>query len=485
MDTLALYTDKYQINMMYAHWKNGTHRDRCVFDLYFRELPFHNGFAVAAGLEQAISYLSDVRFTETDIQFLREEEEQYDEQFLQALREWKFTGDVYAMPEGSIVFPNEPLMRVEGTIFEVQLIETTLLSIFNYQTLIATKAARIRHVAPDDILLEFGSRRAQEPEAAIWGARATYLAGFDATSNVKAAQMFAIPCKGTHSHAWVQHFDDELTSFRTFADALPDQTILLVDTYNTVKSGLPHAIKVGQELKKRGKKLLGIRLDSGDLAYLSKVARQMLDDAGLTDTKIFASSDLDEHTIVHLKSQGAKIDAWGIGTKLITAYDQPALGAVYKVVAKEVNGKWVPTIKVASPEKVTTPGIKTVYRIIDNNTKKARADLIACVDETFDTSEPLVLFHPVHTYRKKVVKDYTMVEMLQPIFKKGRLVYALPNLKQIRKYHNEQLSLFWEEYLRILNPEEYAVDMTEYLWRMKQNLLIEISEKIRRENNRR
>lgn len=473
MKSLALHTDKYQLNMMYAYWKHGKHHSRCVFDLYFRELPFANGFAVAAGLEQVIRYLTNLRFTEEDIQFLKNEEEHYDEGFLQALRDWRFTGDVYAMPEGTLVFPNEPIMRVEGPVFEVQLIETALLNMVNYQTLIATKAARIRHVAPDDILLEFGTRRAQEPEAAIWGTRAAYLAGFDATSNVKAGQLFAIPAKGTHSHSWVQHFDDELTAFRTFVETLPEQSILLVDTYNTVKKGLPHAIQVGKEMKERGQTLHGIRLDSGDLAYLSKMARKMLDEAGLTDTKIFASSDLDEHTIIHLKSQGAAIDAWGIGTKLITAYDQPALGAVYKMVARYEGGKWIPTIKVSSnPQKVTTPGRKTVYRIIDRETNKAHADLIACVDENIDENEPLVLFHPIHTYRKKTVRNFYKQELLHPVFKKGELVYDCPNVEQIRTYHRSQLSLFWEEYLRTLNPEEYAVDMTERVWQMKQDLLV-------------
>ncbi|WP_054949103.1 nicotinate phosphoribosyltransferase [Numidum massiliense] len=482
MHTPALHTDKYQLNMMYAHWKNGSHRTRCVFDVYFRELPFHNGFAVFAGLERAITYLSELAFTDEEIAFLRGEEEKYDEAFLKELKEWRFTGNVYAMPEGTLVFPNEPLVRVEGSIFELLLIETALLNMINYQTLIATKAARVRHVAPGDVLLEFGSRRAQEVDAAIWGARATYLAGFDGTSNVRAAQLFDIPCKGTHSHAWVQLFDDEIESFRTFVDALPSQTTLLVDTYNTVKSGLPHAIKIGKELEKQGKELKGIRLDSGDLAYLSKIARRMLDEAGLTETKIFASSDLDEHTILHLKSQGAKIDSWGIGTKLITAFDQPALGAVYKMVAKETAGKWLPTIKISSnPEKVTTPGRKTVYRIIDRETNKASGDLIASVEERVDVSKPLTLFHPVHTYRKKVVSSYVIQELLQPIFLDGKLVYDQPTLAAIRKYHSEQLSQFWEEYLRNLNPAVYPVDMSEHVWQTKQNLLVETREKVRRE----
>lgn len=480
MESLALHTDKYQINMMYAHWKNGTERKRRAFDLFFRELPFNNGFAVFAGLERAVSYLTTLRFTEDEIAFLRDAEEHYDEAFLDALRNWRFTGDVYTMKEGTLIFPHEPIMRLEGDIFELLLIETALLNMINYQTLIATKAARIRHIAPHDLLLEFGTRRAQETEAAVWGARAAYIAGFDATSNVKAGQKFSIPCKGTHSHAWVQDFDSELIAFRKFADALPTQTILLVDTYKTIESGLPHAIQIGQELQKSGKKLMGIRLDSGDLAYLSKVARKMLNDAGLTDTKIYASSDLDEHTILHLKSQGAKIDAWGVGTKLITAYDHPALGAVYKMVAKKEDDQWLPTIKISSnPGKVTTPGRKSVFRIKDRETGKAQADLVACIDEQPDDTKPLTLFHPVHTYRKKIVHDFTAEPLLHAVIQNGRIVSEIPSAEEIRNYHQEQLSLFWEEYLRNLNPEEYPVDMTEQVWETKRELLEKMAEKMR------
>ncbi|MEW9033993.1 MAG: nicotinate phosphoribosyltransferase, partial [Planifilum fimeticola] len=394
----SLHTDKYQINMMYAHWKNGTHRRRRAFDLYFRQLPFGNGYAVFAGLERAVHYLENLRFTEEDIEYLAGQPENYDPDFLKMLRSFRFTGDLYAIPEGTLVFPNEPLLRLEGTIMELQLVETALLNFVGYQSLVATKAARIRHVAPKDVLMEFGTRRAQETDAAVWGARATYIAGFDATSNVRAGQLFGIPTRGTHSHSWVQDFDSELEAFRAFVRSFPDQAILLVDTYDTLKSGLPHAIQVGLELKRKGKRLAGIRLDSGDLAYLSKRARQMLDEAGLTDTLIVASSDLDETTILNLKAQGARIDSWGIGTKLITAYDQPALGAVYKMVARYEQGRWLPTLKISSnPEKVTTPGRKTVYRIVDRKTGKARGDLITRVDTVIDESRPLVLFHPVHT----------------------------------------------------------------------------------------
>lgn len=479
----ALHTDKYQITMMYAHWKNGSHGNRRAFDLYFRSLPFGNGYAVFAGLERAIRYLEDLHFTEEDIEYLRSLGEGFDPAFFDMLRTFRFTGDMYAVPEGSIVFPEEPLVRLEGSVFELQLVETALLNFIGYQTLIATKAARIRHVAGDDLLMEFGTRRAQERDAAVWGARAAYIGGFDATSNTFAGQKFGIPTLGTHAHSWVQDFPSELEAFRAFAAAFPDQAILLVDTYDTLKSGIPHAIQVGLELKKQGKKLAGIRLDSGDLAYLSKQARKMLDEAGLTETRIVASSDLDEFTILNLKAQGAKIDSWGVGTRLITAYDQPALGAVYKMVARWENGKWEPTIKISSnPAKITTPGRKSVYRIIDNKTGKARADLITTVDESIDESKPLTLFHPFQTFKRKKVKNFTAVPLLVPIFTQGKRVYELPSLGEIRSFHQSQLSLFWEEYLRILNPEEYPVDLSQKLWDTKQNLLQSIYQSIKREN---
>ncbi|MDR6226110.1 nicotinate phosphoribosyltransferase [Desmospora profundinema] len=481
----ALHTDKYQITMMYAHWKNGSHRERKTFDLYFRKLPFGNGFAVFAGLERAIQYLTSLRFTEEDIRYLAEQEERYDPRFLDLLREFRFTGDVYAMREGRLVFPNEPLLRIEGDVMELQLVETALLNFIGYQTLIATKAARIKTIAPDDTLMEFGTRRAQEAEAAVWGARAAYLAGFHATSNLRAGERFGIPTKGTHSHAWVQDFDSELESFRAFADAFPDQSVLLVDTYDTLKSGVPHAIQVGLELRDKGHKLAGIRLDSGDLAYLSKEARNMLDDAGLTDTAIVASSDLDENTILNLKSQGARIDAWGVGTKLITAYDQPALGAVYKLVAREQNGEWIPSIKISSnPEKVTTPGVKTVYRIIDRDSEKARGDLIVKEGQTVDEDQPLTLFHPVHTYRKKKVRHFRAVNLLEPVLQKGKVVSDIPDLEQLRALHAEERSHFWEEYLRLLNPEEYPVDLSPELWETKQQLVRKIYQTIREENGK-
>jgi nicotinate phosphoribosyltransferase len=480
----ALHTDKYQITMIYAHWKNGSHHHKRAFDLYFRSLPFGNGYAVFAGLERVIRYLESLRFTEEDLQYLRSLGHPFEEEFYDFLRSFRFTGDLYAMPEGSIVFPNEPLIHVQGNIVELHLIESALLNFVGYQTLVATKAARIRHVAKNDVLLEFGTRRAQEKDAAVWGTRAAYLAGFDATSNLYAGKLFGIPTSGTHAHSWVQDFPSELEAFRAFAQAFPEQTVLLVDTYDTLKSGVPNAIQVGLELKKQGKTLFGIRLDSGDLAYLSKQARQMLDSAGLTETKIIASSDLDENTILNLKAQNAKIDAWGVGTRLITAYDSPALGVVYKMVARYEKQKWEPTLKISSnPNKITTPGLKKVYRIIDNVTGKAHADLITHIDETVDESKPITLFHPDTTFKRKTVTNYTAVPMLQPIFKNGNLVYSLPSLMEIRKFHQSQLDLFWEEYLRILNPEEYYVNLSPTLWKMKQDMIKQIYQQIHLQQN--
>lgn len=472
-DNYALHTDKYQINMMYAHWQLGSLERRAIFEVYFRKLPFGNGFAVFAGLERIVNYMRHLQFTEDDIAYLREQEEQYDELFLQTLLDFKFTGHMYAVPEGTLVFPNVPLMRVEARIFEAQLIETALLNMMNFQTLIATKAARIKQVAPDDGLLEFGSRRAQECDAAIWGARSAYISGFHATSNLRSGQLFGIPTKGTHSHSWVQAHESEAEAFHNYAKAMPDDVTLLVDTYDTLKSGVPNAIETARWLKQQGKKLNAIRLDSGDLAYLSQRARKMLDEAGFPEVKIVASNDLDEHIISNLKAQGAKIDTWGVGTNLITAADQPALGGVYKLVALMNDGEFSPVIKVSgNPEKVTTPGYKTPYRLIDQQTGKAIADYIALHDETnILHGERIKLFDPVHSYLHKHIEGYEARPLLEPIIQDGNIVYDLPTLTDIRIYHEQQLSLFWPEYLRLLNPELYRVNLSTPVWKMKQQLL--------------
>ncbi|SCW41930.1 nicotinate phosphoribosyltransferase [Paenibacillus tianmuensis] len=472
-ENLTLHTDKYQINMMYAHWFNGSMDRKAVFEAYFRKLPFGNGYAVFAGLQRIVEYIQHLRFDEASIRYLAEQEENYDPAFLEKLRQFRFTGSLWSVEEGSLVFPNEPLIRVEASVFEAQLLETAILNFMNYQTLVATKASRIRQVAPDDVLMEFGTRRAQEADAAVWGARATYIAGFDATSNMRAGMMFGIPTKGTHAHAWVQGHDSEEEAFRKFSAALPEQVTLLVDTYDTIKSGVPHAIETAKWLQSQGKRMRAIRLDSGDLAYLSKTARVMLDEAGLQDVKIVASNDLDENIIFNLKAQGARIDSWGVGTKLITAADQPALGGVYKLVAREREDGFVPVIKISgNPEKVTTPGIKDLYRIVNRETNKAMADYIALTDEDdVQQGKPLKLFDPVHTYISKTVEQYEAQPMLRPIFANGKQVYELPTLETIREHHREQLTLFWPEYLRKLNPEVYPVDLSPEAWDQKMELI--------------
>jgi nicotinate phosphoribosyltransferase len=469
---LTLHTDKYQINMIYAHWKLNRHESVRVFDAYFRKVPFGNGYAVFAGLERIVDYIKELTFSDEDIAYLREQPEQYDEAFLQELQQFRFTGNLYAVEEGTLVFPNEPIVRVEGRLFEVQLVETALLNFMNYQTLIATKASRIRRVAPNDTLFEFGTRRAQEADAAIWGARAAYIAGFDGTSNMESGKSFGIPSIGTHAHAWVMDFPTELDAFMAYAEVHPANTVLLVDTYDTLKSGVPNAIKVGKYLEEKGYRLKGIRLDSGDLAYLSQEARKMLDEAGLPYVQIVASNDLDENVIFNLKAQGAKIDAWGVGTQLITAADNPALGGVYKLVAKKEGKSYEPVIKLsANPEKMTTPGFKTVYRIINNSSQKAEGDYIAFVHEEVKAQRKIKLFDPIHTYLHKFVTDFEAMELLKPIFVAGQQMYELPDLSAIRAYHQQQLALFWDEYLRKLNPERYPVDLSEEVWNTKMELI--------------
>ncbi|QSF42774.1 nicotinate phosphoribosyltransferase [Paenibacillus tianjinensis] len=472
---LALHTDKYQINMMYAHWMNGTHKRKAVFEAYFRKLPFGNGFAVFAGLERIAQYISDLRFTEDDVRYLSEQEENYAPAFLEELLQFHFQGTIHSMKEGALVFPDEPLVRVEGTIMEAQLVETAILNFMNYQTLIATKASRIKQVAPGDILLEFGTRRAQEADAAVWGARAAYIGGFHATSNMLAGRMFGIPTKGTHAHSWVQSFASEQEAFDAYAKVMPDGVTLLVDTFDTLRSGVPHAINTAKKLEAQGKRMNGIRLDSGDLAYLSIQARKMLDEAGLDYVKIVASNDLDENTIMDLKLQGAAIDTWGVGTQLITASDQPSLGGVYKLVEIESpTGEMIPTIKISSnPEKVSTPGKKDVFRIVGTN-GKAMADYISFPEEAAPRNGARIkLFNPLHPYLRKNVDKYQALPMLEPIFVNGFQVYKLPALDEIRSYHQEQLDLFWPEYLRKLNPEVYRVNLSEKVWTRKQELITE------------
>lgn len=468
-DSLALHTDLYQINMAKTYWEDNVHNRQAVFDLYFRKLPFGNGYAVFAGLERVIEYVKNFRFSESDLLYLAELG--YEEDFLEYLKTIRFTGSIKSVQEGEIVFGNEPLMRIETNIVEAQLIETALLNIVNYQTLIATKASRIKQLAKDKTLMEFGSRRAQEMDAAVWGARATIIGGFHATSNVRAGKLFGIPVAGTHSHAMVQAYQDEYTAFKKYAESHRD-CVFLVDTYDTLRSGVPNAIRVAKEL---GDKInfLGVRLDSGDLAYLSKETRKMLDQAGFEDAKIYVSNDLDESTIASLHSQGAMIDVYGVGTKLITAFDQPALGAVYKLVAIEnEHGELEDTIKISgNPEKITTPGLKKVYRIINTSNHRSEGDYITLEDEDPNQEERIKMFHPVHTYISKFVTDFKAVNLHHDIFTDGELVYRSPSLTEIQSYAEKQLELLWDEYKRTINPEEYPVDLSTKTWENKMKKL--------------
>ncbi|GGH85186.1 nicotinate phosphoribosyltransferase [Pullulanibacillus pueri] len=475
-DSYALHTDLYQINMAETYWEDDLHNRRAVFDLYFRTIPFNNGYAIFAGLEKVIDYIQNFKFSQTDIDYLREIG--YKDDFLDYLKTVTFKGNICSVQEGELVFGNEPLLRVEASLAEAQLIETALLNIINYQTLIATKASRIKQAAKEQTVMEFGTRRAQEFDAAIWGTRAAFIGGCSSTSNVRAGKLFGIPVSGTHAHSLVQAYKDEYTAFHKYARRHKD-CVFLVDTYDTLRSGVPTAIKVAKELGD-AINFIGIRLDSGDLAYLSKKARKMLDDAGFPDAKIVASNDLDEQTIMNLKAQGAQIDIWGVGTKLITAYDQPALGAVYKLAAiEDEDGKMIDTIKISgNPKKVSTPGMKKVYRIINTINHKSEGDYITLEHENPNDEPRLKMFHPVHTFISKFVTNFKAKELLHDIFKEGELVYQTPDLYAIQHYAKENLELLWEEYKRSLNPEEYPVDLSQKCWDNKMENIHEVKEKV-------
>ncbi len=472
MRNLTMMTDLYQLTMMYGYYRENKMNQTVVFDMFFRKPDgMESSYAIAAGLEQVVEYIENLHFSDEDIDFLRSLD-LFDEGFFALLKDFKFTGDIYAVPEGTPVFPKEPIVRVKAPIFQAQLIETALLNIINHQTLIATKASRVVRAANGDGVMEFGLRRAQGPDAGIYGARAAIIGGCNSTSNVLTAQMFGTAASGTHAHSWVMSFDSELEAFRAYAKCFPDNCLLLVDTYNTLKSGVPNAIKVFNELRSIGKEPVGIRLDSGDLAYLSKTARKMLDAAGFPNTKIVASNDLDEDTIWHLKAQGAKIDLWGVGTALITSKGCPALGGVYKLSAEEVDGKLVPKIKVSeNPDKMTNPGYKKVVRLYEKATDKAIADLIMLDEETIDETKPLEIFHPIETWKRMTLTDFYAVELLKPVFVNGKKVYKEIPLKEISEYSKKELSKFWDEYTRIIKPSEYKVDLSQKLYDMKAELL--------------
>lgn len=471
MRNLTMMTDLYELTMMNGYLRYGKDKNRACFDLFYRRRGDVTAYAVAAGLEQVIEYVKNLRFTKDDIEYLRSLGI-FDDAFLTYLGDFHFTGEILAVPEGTIVFPDEPILRVIAPIMEAQLLETALLNIINHQTLIATKAARVVQSARGDKVLEFGLRRAQGPDAGIYGARASIIGGCQATSNVLTGQLFGVPVGGTHAHSWVMSFEDELTAFRAYADVFPDNCLLLVDTYDTLGSGVPNAITVFNELRARGKEPVGIRLDSGDLAFLSRQARVMLDDAGFPNAKIFASGDLDEEVIWDLKAQGAAIDVWGVGTRMITSMDNPALGGVYKLSAEEVNGRFMPRIKISeNPAKITNPGVKKLYRFYDRRSGKALADLLALDEEDFSSGEPLEIFDPENTWKRMTLCDYQMRQLLVPIFEDGELVYELPTLSEIAEYAKKEMETFWDEYKRLNRPHRYKVDLSQKLYDLKLQLL--------------
>ena len=474
---LTMLTDLYQLTMMYGYHKNGMDKQKAVFDLFFRRSGWETKYAIFAGLQQVIELIEDLRFTEEDIEYLRGKN-LFDEEFLEYLADFRFRGEIYAMPEGTVVFPYEPLLRVKANICEAQLIETAMLNILNHQTLIATKASRVCRAARKGAVMEFGLRRAQGPDAGIYGARAAVIGGCASTSNVLAGQMFDLKISGTHAHSWVMSFPTELDAFRAYAKTYPDDCLLLVDTYDTLRSGVPHAIEVFNELRAAGHEPRGIRLDSGDLAYLSKEARKMLDEAGFPDTIICASSDLDENLIKDLIDQDAKIDLWGVGTKMITCEDYPALGGVYKLAAREdENGEMVPKIKLSDNlYKITNPGYKKVVRIYSKKNGKALADLIMLDHETIDEEQPLLITHQTERWKKKTLTNFTARELLVPVFIDGKCVYQSPSVMEIRENAKHELDTFWDEYKRFTNPHIYKVNLSDELYELKHRMMEEMRE---------
>ncbi len=474
---LTLLTDLYELTMMQGYFLSDNYDKKVVFDIFYRENPSGNGYAIACGLDTFLDYFDNLKFSEEDLEYLRSLTI-FKESFLEYLRNFRFTGEIVGVREGTVVFPNEPLYRITAPIMEAQILETAFLNIINHQTLIATKASRVVNAANGDSVLEFGLRRAQGASAGILGARAAVIGGCVATSNVLAGKQYDVPVSGTHAHSWVMSFDDEYTAFMTYADIYKDKCILLVDTYNTLKSGVVNAIKVFAKLKEENRlpKIYGIRLDSGDLAYISIQARKMLDEAGFVEASISASSDLDEYLISSLKSQGAKIDVWGVGTNLITSKDCPALGGVYKISA-EINGEEVvPKIKLSENSiKITNPGIKKIFRIYDSNNKKIKADLIALENETINEAEDLTIFDPLAIWKRMTLKsgEYYVKELFVDIVKDGEIVYKREKTMDIQKYTKEELDTLWSQHKRIINPHVVPVDLSKELYDLKQKLINE------------
>lgn len=469
---LSLLMDFYELTMANAIFENGQKDTIAYFDLYFRSAPDSAAFAITAGLDTAIEYIENLHFDDDEIEFLRNKN-MFSEDFLEYLRNFKFECDVKSVKEGSVVFANEPLITVKGPFVQTLLLETMLLLTINHQSMVATKANRILRSSQGRTVLEFGSRRAHGPDAANYGARAAYIAGVHGSANTLTDYRYEIPASGTMAHSWVQSFDSEYEAFEVYAKTYPDSTVLLVDTYDTLEIGVPNAIKVFDNvLKPLGKRPKGIRLDSGDLAYLSKKARKMLDEAGYEDCPIVASNSLDEFKIKDIIEQGGKIDIFGVGERLITSKTNPVFGGVYKLVAIEKDGELKPRIKISENiEKITTPGIKQVYRIYDNESKKAKADLVTLEDETIDESKPLTIFHPLYTWKRKTINNFYTKPLLVPIYEKGKLVYDRPNLEEIREYCMKEVESLWEEHKRLDQPQVYKVDLSQKLWDLKNNLL--------------
>lgn len=472
-ENLSMLCDFYELTMSNGYFKNGFYKKNVYFDLFFRKVPDNGGFAITAGLEQVIEYIKDLHFDENDIEFLKGKGI-FDEQFLDYLRNFKFSGDIYAVPEGTPVFPNEPILTVKAPAIEAQLIETFLLLTINHQSLIATKANRIVRAAQGRAVLEFGSRRAQGASGAVDGARAAFIGGCLGTACTLTDELYGVPAGGTMAHSWIQMFDSEYDAFRTYCELYPDNPTLLVDTYNTLKSGIPNAIKVFKEvLLPQGKTDCAIRLDSGDISYLSKKARKMLDEAGLENCKITASNSLDEYLIRDLMMQGAQIDNFGVGERLITSSSSPVFGGVYKLVAVENEiGEIVPKIKVSeNTTKITNPHFKKVYRYFDNESGKALADELCLYDEVVDATKPRTIFDPNATWKAKTITDFTAKELQVPVFKNGECVYDSPNINEIADYCKEQVSLLWDEVKRFENPHTYYVDLSKKLYEIKNILL--------------
>ncbi len=477
---LTLLTDLYELTMMQGYFKNKNANQTVIFDAFYRTNPLNGGYAIAAGLEQVIQYIKELHFDQEDIDYLASVGV-FSQDFLDYLKDFHFSGSIYAIPEGSVVFPREPLVKVIAPIAEAQLVETAILNIINHQTLIATKAARVCYAAKGDGIMEFGLRRAQGPDAGTYGARAAVIGGCIGTSNVLCGQLFDVPVKGTHAHSWIMSFPDEYTAFKAYADIYPSACILLVDTYDTLKSGIPNAIRVFTEMREAGIPLTfyGIRMDSGDLAYLSKRVRKMLDDAGFPDAVISASNDLDEFLIDSLKAQGATITSWGVGTNLITSKDWPAFGGVYKLAAiMGEDGKFIPKIKLSeNTEKVTNPGNKKIYRIYEKETGKIKADLICLEDEKFTEDQQILLFDPAEPWKKTTLHpgEFTLRELMIPVFKNGKCVYESPKVMEMRDYCKKELDTLWEETRRLVNPHKVYVDLSPKLYDIKISLLDEMS----------